>query len=173
MEIKGKDTIFIENEYDGKWSGTLCERAFVYSIGTGSSWAGPIMDGRIVFDHSNLATSNFVIKKIIWGKLKPEYFSDSTVYTFSNYLPSSKEDVDVWFHSYWDFKDEPKYFRCPGFYGQVESSEQARMMRNEIFARHGYVFKDKYLSEFFGQQKWYKPNNGFDPKMLSKPVESD
>jgi len=31
------------------------------------------------------------------------------------------------------------------------------LLRNEIYARHGYIFKDKALKEFFGQMPWYKP----------------
>ena len=30
-------------------------------------------------------------------------------------------------------------------------------MRNEIYAGHGYIFKNKKLSEHFSQQKWYSP----------------
>jgi hypothetical protein len=32
-----------------------------------------------------------------------------------------------------------------------------KVMRNEIFARHGYIFKTKEMSDYFGQQRWYKP----------------
>ncbi|HXA01175.1 MAG TPA: YARHG domain-containing protein [Cytophagaceae bacterium] len=32
-----------------------------------------------------------------------------------------------------------------------------RMMRNEIYARHGYSFKDKDLRAYFDQQEWYMP----------------
>ncbi|MBI5216647.1 MAG: YARHG domain-containing protein [Ignavibacteriae bacterium] len=166
VEFKSKDTVFIENEYDGDWSGTMCEQAFVYTIGTGSSWAGPIKEGRIVFDHSNLATTNFVIKKSIWAQLKPEFFNDSTVYSFSNYLPKRNEEVDIWFHSYWSFSEETDTHPCPEFYGTIESIEQVRLMKNELFARHGYVFKDTSLSNYFAKQTWYKPNNEFEPNML-------
>ena len=31
------------------------------------------------------------------------------------------------------------------------------LLRNEIYARHGYIFKDKALKEFFGKMAWYKP----------------
>jgi len=40
--------------------------------------------------------------------------------------------------------------------------EQLRLMRNEILARHGYVFKSKDLRDYFSKKWWYKPgkNNG-------------
>jgi hypothetical protein len=32
-------------------------------------------------------------------------------------------------------------------------------MRNEIYARHGYVFNSADLKKYFGSQSWYKPIN--------------
>jgi hypothetical protein len=37
------------------------------------------------------------------------------------------------------------------------SKPQLRLMRNEILARHGYVFQAKDLQEYFSRQSWYKP----------------
>lgn len=47
-------------------------------------------------------------------------------------------------------------------------SEDARILRNEIFARHGKVFKDKKLQNYFSGFAWYKPNAKFDEKTLSE-----
>jgi len=38
-----------------------------------------------------------------------------------------------------------------------KQSSELRIIRNEIFARHGYIFKSEDLAEYFGKQKWYKP----------------
>ena len=32
-----------------------------------------------------------------------------------------------------------------------------KVMRNEIFARHGYIFKTKEMIQYFNQQEWYTP----------------
>lgn len=46
------------------------------------------------------------------------------------------------------------------------SKEKLRLMRNEIFARHGYIFKAKDLQEYFSKQDWYKPlHNNVDDKL--------
>lgn len=37
-----------------------------------------------------------------------------------------------------------------------KSLEQLRIMRNEIFARHGYIFKSEDLQEYFSQKEWYE-----------------
>jgi len=37
------------------------------------------------------------------------------------------------------------------------SKIELRLMRNEIFAAHGYIFKSADLREYFEKAKWYKP----------------
>lgn len=31
------------------------------------------------------------------------------------------------------------------------------LMRNEVFARYGYIFKKEELREYFSDKTWYKP----------------
>ncbi|PID22053.1 hypothetical protein CSV61_07520 [Sporosarcina sp. P3] len=45
------------------------------------------------------------------------------------------------------------------------SKDDLRLARNEIYARHGYVFKSKELQNYFGSQSWYDPDPSFDGKM--------
>ncbi len=44
-----------------------------------------------------------------------------------------------------------------GYFPGGRSLEQ--MIINEIYARHGYIFKDDELKEYFGQKSWYVPTN--------------
>lgn len=37
------------------------------------------------------------------------------------------------------------------------SSYDLRIMRNEVFARYGYIFKSSDLREYFNAQEWYRP----------------
>jgi hypothetical protein len=46
--------------------------------------------------------------------------------------------------------------------------EDARKLRNEIYARHGKVFKEKWLQKYFSSFDWYKPNPQFSEKALSQ-----
>ena len=34
---------------------------------------------------------------------------------------------------------------------------ELRIMRNEIYARHGFIFKKKETKNYFANQKWYVP----------------
>lgn len=40
-----------------------------------------------------------------------------------------------------------------------KSSEELRIMRNWIYARHGYIFKSPDLTEYFSKFSWYEPTS--------------
>ena len=42
----------------------------------------------------------------------------------------------------------------------VRGADFLRYARNEIFARHGHVFDDKALADWFGRWSWYRPQPG-------------
>ena len=46
--------------------------------------------------------------------------------------------------------------------------EDLRVLRNEIYARRGRVFKDAKLQKYFEAQSWYQPNPEFKDDMLSE-----
>jgi hypothetical protein len=46
--------------------------------------------------------------------------------------------------------------------------EDLRVLRNEIYARRGRIFKDKELQKYFSEQAWYKPNPDFKDEMLTE-----
>jgi hypothetical protein len=45
--------------------------------------------------------------------------------------------------------------------------ETARRLRNEIFARHGRIFRDRRLQSYFASQDWYHADPHFDERSLS------
>lgn len=42
-----------------------------------------------------------------------------------------------------------------------------KIMRNEIYARHGYTFSTNSMKEYFGKQEWYYPKNDNDAVLKS------
>ncbi len=46
--------------------------------------------------------------------------------------------------------------------------EDARKLRHEIYARHGRVFKDKWLQSYFKSFDWYKPNPRYTDAALTQ-----
>jgi serine/threonine-protein kinase len=47
------------------------------------------------------------------------------------------------------------------------TSWELRVMRNEIFARHGYIFKKPEMRSYFAQQPWYNPRYDDVSRLLS------
>jgi len=55
-------------------------------------------------------------------------------------------------------------------YSDLDSKtpKELRLLRNEIYARHGRKFKSKDLTETFSKQSWYRINAKYTDKLLSK-----
>ncbi|MEP6925905.1 MAG: YARHG domain-containing protein [Pyrinomonadaceae bacterium] len=51
-------------------------------------------------------------------------------------------------------------------------TEDLRLLRNEIYARHGRIFKTKVLNDYFSEQSWYKPDPSYSDSMLTA-IESE
>jgi hypothetical protein len=50
------------------------------------------------------------------------------------------------------------------------TSWDLKVMRNEIFARHGYIFKTDDMTAYFSQKSWYTPRYD-DVTYLLTPIE--
>lgn len=48
------------------------------------------------------------------------------------------------------------------------SSQKLAFARNEIFARHGYIFKIQKYAQYFNNKPWYAPNAHFSESDLSE-----
>ena len=47
------------------------------------------------------------------------------------------------------------------------SLNELRLLRNEIYARHGRIFKTMWLQQYFGSQPWYDPKDDFKDEEVS------
>lgn len=56
----------------------------------------------------------------------------------------------------------------PEDFAQSMFTEDLRILRNEMYARHGRVFKDLELQKYFAAQTWYTANPEFKDEMLSE-----
>ena len=46
--------------------------------------------------------------------------------------------------------------------------EELRLARNEIYARHGYIFNSEDLNSYFQQKSWYHEDAAYDGITLSE-----
>jgi hypothetical protein len=182
-KFKRGDTTLIENWYTGEWGGTYATKMFYYGIGTGTTWDSTIGDGRIVFDHSALASAAFVARYADSASIYPVQtakYSDSTVYHFRDLRPEPHDALYIHIVSFWD---DPLAGKMPASFDSVylapaglsyfmrdkrKQGLDLRLMRNEIFARHGYQFKDSQLQKHFEQAGWYAPDPQFTFNKLNR-----
>ena len=45
------------------------------------------------------------------------------------------------------------------------SKKELRLMRNEIYADYGYIFKSHELQNYFNQKEWYSPRIKYIPSL--------
>lgn len=53
------------------------------------------------------------------------------------------------------------------------SLHELRLLRNEIYARHGRIFKTMWLQQYFGGQLWYDPKEDFKDEEISGPDKTN
>jgi hypothetical protein len=53
------------------------------------------------------------------------------------------------------------------------SLNELRLLRNEVYARHGRQFQAPWLSQYFYGQAWYQPNENFKDEELSGPDKTN
>lgn len=55
------------------------------------------------------------------------------------------------------FGQKPNQQPIPDFVLDGKTANELRFMRNEIFARYGYIFKSQDLTKYFNSKQWYNP----------------
>lgn len=53
------------------------------------------------------------------------------------------------------------------------SLHELRLLRNEVYARHGRQFQAPWLSQYFFSQEWYQPSDTFKDEDLSGPDKTN
>jgi hypothetical protein len=170
------DTIEIENTYWGYYGGSIGGTYSIdYLIGTAKTWNGTIGEGKVVFNYSSIISSLFIdtsyyrSDEFLPYGLSRIIDKDSIIFHFTNYSPEWDQRLGVSFYPYWQttlIDIDQKYLKETA--DIIRTKEQYRLMRNEIYARHGYLFKDKQFQEYFDKQVWYKRDLDFDLNQLNK-----
>ena len=128
-----------------KTKGFLC-----YDV-TGKSWS----ELEVEFSIMSLANENKVILHFT-----PDMLSKS----------ETEKDLEAMLE--YDMADEEYIFPSDSALVTLDdlrglSKEDVSLMRNEIYARHGYIFQSKELKEYFESKSWYTPNPNFSESDFS------
>ena len=62
---------------------------------------------------------------------------------YSNYQPGSYPETSTRYLTNNDLRNKSRW--------------QLKIMRNEIYARHGYIFQTREMKNYFNNQSWYNP----------------
>jgi len=56
---------------------------------------------------------------------------------------------------------------------RYKTKEEVALIRNEIYARHGYIFKSETYQSYFESKDWYKPNPYFNESSFNEIEKSN
>src|SRR5205807_6656909 len=117
-----------------------------------------------------------------------QYFAERYWYsTADNYNPKSLNDTERKNLALIDLirKQQRKVAIAPGDMELFEdkliaetmlrglSLHELRLRGNEIYARHGRIFKTMWLQQYFGSQLWYDPKEDFKDEDLTGPDKTN
>lgn len=64
------------------------------------------------------------------------------------------------------FPSDSEYISDSDLEGKTK--EEVALIRNEIYARHGYVFNTEAYQEYFSQKEWYQPKPSFSEAQFNE-----
>jgi hypothetical protein len=133
-----------------------------------------IKENRIIWDLRNFTPAKDIFIGEVWVDFRSSYRN-----VINDYIRVKKYDGNIREYAF----DDMKYQYTPTgensidyIFGNIYTAEvyskdvaklKARVLRNEIYARHGRKFKSKDLQKIFGSTKWYKPNPKYSDDMLN------
>jgi hypothetical protein len=169
MEFKPGETIEVVNTYrQGITADSSGHIMPYYVLRTGGMWhGGKIGRSRIdiVGDHGSLPCEEGTMPiKPDGHKLERNPAGPILRWDLKDFAPNS--DVEGCFRS-------RQHIRNLEFYTLTDlpldkmSAAELRIVRNHVFALHGYTFKDKDLQAHFEKMWWYYPNKAFKNSDLS------
>ena len=173
-----------ESDYAGSYHfGESEGESSLYLICSEGFWVGQIQSGAFSEDGRSWISTYENLKNIVIsteGNFKSDTYSGSFVsYTsedgsleyglkiYDSWSGHEKGAYEIGIRTMTSFDDlydgdykEASYKILSSEKLQALSKEKLQLMRNEIFARYGYIFKKGgAMEEHFKQQKWYKPSN--------------
>lgn len=175
--FKGYDTTVIEDTYWSEWGASsgdnFMDKTFTYFIGSGATWFNNITNGTIIFDHSEYA-SNISINSLSYKSqnTKLTQTNNFTVFKFNSLKPDTNQEFSIMFYD-WDnigFDYFESNYEDINFKEFLKNNnfgiKEQVLIKNEILAKHGYIFSDPTIQNYYNQFKWYKKDKKFKVKNL-------
>lgn len=161
------DTVHITNTYNASYGGVnvIHDNVITYIYGTGASWYKSIGKGLIEFDFSQLISTLWIDTIEIPSNIKPVITNDKVSFSFENLEPEENDKITIRFITPYEerMSDDIIYMHFEG----EKDLNTLRLMRNEIFARSGYKFNSKDLTNYFNKTSWYTVDPDYSDDLLT------
>lgn len=156
-----KNTYWVENGSD-----VMGQKNFAYTLITGAKWKGVIGNAKIYANFNNLSVSD--INKDNTTEKMTVINPKKAMWELKNFEPNS-EDGSGYFRLTFKKNMIPEIKTRNLTEADLKglSDWELKVLRNEIYARHGRAFKSESLSGFFGSTNWYKINPKYSDSSLN------
>lgn len=146
------ETKLVKNTYTAEYGNDVFNNKFFsYILKTGANWNGAIKSGEIIIHFENIS----------FNEIEPHFSSlNNSVlrWKLKNYIPN--QDIFVSFKQGNFLCFDCSVKKLTSVKLKNKSAKELTLIRNEIYAKEGYVFKRKDLTQYFKKQKWYIPYCG-------------
>lgn len=162
------ETVIIRNTY---WVenglNVVGEKNFRYTLMTGKKWKGPIGNTKIYVNLKNGLTASDILKKDT-NKGMTVIANNKLMWEYKNFEPDEKAGTAYFFLFFKkNFANVLKTRLLTENDLQGLSDWELKVLRNEIYARHGRPFKSESLNGYFLMANWYKANPNYSDKVLN------
>jgi hypothetical protein len=162
---------------------------FKYYIGSGSSWYGKIDDGLVVFDYTDLRSSDFIRNPqtlSINKNIKATISENLATFSYKNYKPPINETLGIEFYlgfmlnyevaeSFEISINSMREYDETDYWAEIRntfSEKKLNRISKELLARQGYIFKNENDKKYFKQKSWYKPKSKYESDKLENAMDA-
>lgn len=194
ITFRPKEKKIIECRYNVQWSDDLgLSGSFVYITKTGALWKGTIKEANfyielddVLYRWLNSNEYSFEISPKgykINNKIIEWYFRnweprENISIRYYRLLqdedPAVVETITGLFRFKTKYEGNIRYYTIEDLKRKKTGTEDVydkfyvKVLRNEIFARHGKTFKSENLQRVFNNQSWYKQNPSYSDDLLNE-----
>jgi hypothetical protein len=178
VEFKANRTTTSIVEYRADYAHNGPFNSIEYLYGTGSTWKDSIGEMKItVNNHSNYWIRSF--HSMIENNIKIDNKDGRIIILALNVAAHDNDTFSITFSKEPIFMNPFRhYFDLDPFVLDKEiistdnlillTQEQLRLLRNSIYANHGYIFNSQDLKEYFNEFKLHRPNENFNENDFSE-----
>lgn len=177
--FEGNSTTQIQISYDAVYNQNGPFDSVNYLLGTGKTWFGPIKNLNVTVINQN---PEKWIYSVIFGSVQNYIYTNDLDGIYNLFIAEHEPELEE--QIYINITNSPKYYKplysitdsnfifrdekLESDWFRFLSAGQLRLLRNSIYAYHGYIFSSFDLQNHFSTEQWYKPNKYFNESLFNE-----